>query len=181
MPIPQQKEAVSRTTAKERIYHTLRQWIIDGTLEPGERLNDVELAQHFAVSRTPVREALQLLKEQRLVSIVPSSGTYVAPIDDQDMRHVYQLLVALQSLAMELCIQTVTPEQLERLFQPFYRPGTSAPGGSGLGLSICKEIMTAQDGDIQILSSPDTGTRVVLYFQDPKKPQKWFNYMARRI
>ena len=57
MPIPLvQKGAIPRTTAKERIYHTLRQWIIAGTLEPGERLNDVELAHYFSVSRTPVRE-----------------------------------------------------------------------------------------------------------------------------
>lgn len=115
MPIPPQTEIIPRTTAKERVYQTLRQWIINGTLKPRERLNDVELARYFSVSRTPVREALQLLSEKKLVQIVPSSGTYVAPIDDQDMRHVYQLLVALQSLAMELCIQTVTPEQLERL------------------------------------------------------------------
>ncbi len=75
----------------------------------------------------------------------------------------------------------IPPEQLERLFQPFYRPGTSAPGGSGLGLAICKEIMTAQGGDIGILSTPGTGTRAILYFQDTQKPQKWYNHMARRI
>ena len=75
----------------------------------------------------------------------------------------------------------IPPEQLERLFQPFYRPGTSAPGGSGLGLSICKEIMTAQGGDISVLSTPGSGTRVILYFQDPKEPQRWYDYMARRI
>ena len=115
MPIPPQTQILPRTTAKERVYQTLRQWIINGTLQPRERLNDVELARYFSVSRTPVREALQLLSEKKLVQIVPSSGTYVAPIDDQDMAHVYQLLVALQSLALELCIRTITPEQLERL------------------------------------------------------------------
>lgn len=115
MPIPQQKEAVSRTTAKERIYYTLRRWIINGTLEPGERLNDVELAGHFSVSRTPVREALQLLSEQKLVQIAPSSGTYVAPIDDEDMCHVYRLLTGLQTLALEIALPRIRPEELERL------------------------------------------------------------------
>ena len=115
MPIPPQTQILPRTTAKERVYQTLRQWIINGTLQPRERLNDVELARYFSVSRTPVREALQRLSEKKLVQIVPSSGTYVAPIDDQDMAHVYQLLVALQSLALELCIRTITPDQLERL------------------------------------------------------------------
>lgn len=75
----------------------------------------------------------------------------------------------------------IPPEQLERLFQPFYRPGTSAPGGSGLGLSICKEIMVAQGGEIEVHSAPGSGTRVILYFQDPKEPHRWYDYMARRI
>lgn len=116
MPIPLvQKGAIPRTTAKERIYHTLRQWIIAGTLEPGERLNDVELAHYFSVSRTPVREALQLLEEQKLVRVVPSSGTYVAPIDEEDMLHVYQLLIGLQTMALELALPSMTPEDMERL------------------------------------------------------------------
>lgn len=115
MPIPSNPEPMPRTTAKQRVYATLQQWIVDGTLEPGERLNDVELAAYFSVSRTPVREALQMLAEQKLVNIVPSSGTYVAPIDDDDMVHVYQLLGSLQSLAAAWCIQCVTPEQLDEL------------------------------------------------------------------
>ncbi len=115
MPIPAKKESLPRTTAKERIYTPLRLWIIDGTLEPDERLNDVELAQYFAVSRTPVREALQLLREQKLVNVVPSSGTYVAPIDLQDMRYVYELLSGLHAFALELCIGRVTRADIARL------------------------------------------------------------------
>lgn len=115
MPIPQKKESVPRATAKERIYQTLSRWIIDGTLMPDERLNDQELAQYFSVSRTPVREALQLLSEQKLVRIVPSSGTYVAPIDYEDMCHVYQLLVGLQTLALELALPRIGEKELERL------------------------------------------------------------------
>ena len=75
----------------------------------------------------------------------------------------------------------IPEDQLDRLFQPFYRSGSSAPGGSGLGLSICKEIMTAQGGDIEVRSSPGAGTRVILYFQDPRAPQDWYRGMARRI
>lgn len=115
MPIPKQKESISRTTAKERVYNTLQQWIIDGTLLPEERLNDTELAQYFSVSRTPVREALQMLAEQKLVKVVPSSGTYVAPIDQQDMIHVYQLLEQLQTIAVEMIIQKLSPADFAHL------------------------------------------------------------------
>ena len=115
MPIPKKTETINRTTAKERVYTILQQWIVDGTLEPGERLNDADLAKYFSVSRTPVREAIQMLNEQKLVEIVPSSGTFVAPINQEDIKHVYQLLGGLQALALKLCIGTVTAEDLEHL------------------------------------------------------------------
>lgn len=75
----------------------------------------------------------------------------------------------------------IPEEQLDRLFEPFYRPGSSAKGGSGLGLSICREIMTAQGGDVEVRSAPGKGTRVILYFQDREDPHSWYGDMARRI
>ena len=56
MPIPAEQKPMVRTTARERVYKTLQQWIVNGTLLPEERLNDVELARYFSVSRTPVRQ-----------------------------------------------------------------------------------------------------------------------------
>ena len=113
MPIPAEQHPVVRMTARERVYKTLQQWIIKGTLEPEERLNDVELAKYFSVSRTPVREALQQLADQKLVIMVPSSGTYVAPIDLKDMAHVYELLGGLQAYAIELGMDRITEENLQ--------------------------------------------------------------------
>lgn len=115
MPIPAKQKPMVRTTARERVYKTLQQWIVNGTLLPEERLNDVELAQYFSVSRTPVREALQMLAEQKLVKMVPSSGTFVAPIDLNDMAYVYELLGGLQAYAIELGIDRVTSEQISVL------------------------------------------------------------------
>lgn len=115
MPIPAKPVENCRSTAKERVFKTLQQWIIDGTLFPGERLNDVELASYFSVSRTPVREALQMLCEEKLVYVVPSSGTYVSEIDLKDMAYVYQLLTRLQVFAVELCMPNVTAEDLQFL------------------------------------------------------------------
>lgn len=115
MPIPIEQKPMVRTTARERVYKTLQQWIVNGTLLPEERLNDADLAKYFSVSRTPVREALQMLAEQKLVKMVPSSGTFVAPIDLKDMAYVYELLGGLQTFAIELGIDRATPEQLEVL------------------------------------------------------------------
>ena len=115
MPIPAQHSPVVRTTARERVFKALQEWIIDGTLLPEERLNDAELAKYFSVSRTPVREALQMLVEQKLVTMVPSSGTFVAPIDLHDMAHVYELLGILQADAIDLGLKNITEDDLARL------------------------------------------------------------------
>lgn len=115
MPIPTEQPPMVRTTARERIYKTLQQWIVNGTLLPEERLNDADLARHFSVSRTPVREALQMLAEQKLVTMVPSSGTYVSSINLDDMVYVYELLANLQSYAIELAIDKITEEHLHKL------------------------------------------------------------------
>lgn len=117
MPIPAEQKPVVRMTARERVYKTLQQWIINGVLEPEERLNDVELAHYFSVSRTPVREALQMLAEQKLVTMVPSSGTFVSPIDINDMAYVYELLGGLQAYAAELCIDRITEADLAKMRQ----------------------------------------------------------------
>ena len=117
MPIPAQQSPVVRTTARERVFKALQEWIIDGTLLPEERLNDAELAKYFSVSRTPVREALQMLAEQKLVKMVPSSGTFVAPIDLHDMAYVYELLGVLQTNAIDLGAANVTENDLTILHQ----------------------------------------------------------------
>lgn len=124
MPIPSEQKPMVRMTARERVYKTLQQWIVNGTLLPEERLNDIELAKYFSVSRTPVREALQMLAEQKLVKMVPSSGTFVAPIDLKDMAYVYELLGGLQAYAIELGIDRATAEQLavlRRVNETFFK------------------------------------------------------------
>ena len=64
MPIPQTAIPLPRVSAKENVFSTVQDWIISGTLRPGEKIVDTELAKIFSVSRTPVREALQMLSEQ---------------------------------------------------------------------------------------------------------------------
>lgn len=123
MPIPQKKNE-NHLSAKDRIFQTVQQWIIDGTMEPGERINDMELADYFSVSRTPVREALQLLGEQKLVQVFPSRGTYVTEIDLEDLRYVYEILGGLHALALDFCIDRLTEAdlaELESLNQSFLR------------------------------------------------------------
>ncbi len=64
----------------------------------------------------------------------------------------------------------IAPQQLERVFEPFYRPAGAARGGSGLGLAICKTIMQAHGGDARVESSQGRGTRTTLIFGEETGP-----------
>ncbi len=112
MPVPEKQNKIERISTKERVYKVLRDWIVNGTLQPEERLNDKELAEYFSVSRMPVREALQMLVEQKFVTIVPSSGTFVTPLDRENMIQVYQMMAGLQCLALEMAFDRISSDDI---------------------------------------------------------------------
>ena len=70
-----------RGSGAQTVYETLRQSIIDLTLEPGSPLDEVSLSEQFAMSRTPIREALVRLSADGLVATLPNRNTIVSPID----------------------------------------------------------------------------------------------------
>lgn len=115
MPIPTDLSKPVRKTAKENAFEQLQDWIIDGTLQPGEKLNDTELAQALGVSRTPIRESLQLLEVQRFVKMYPGKATQVTEVEKESISDLLPPLAALQALSAELAIPNLTPETIELL------------------------------------------------------------------
>ncbi|WP_010651944.1 GntR family transcriptional regulator [Oceanobacillus massiliensis] len=115
MPIPTDHLKPIRLSAKENAFNQIQQWIIDGTLLPGEKLNDTELAQALGVSRTPVRESLQLLEAQGFVEMFPGKATQVTEIEKDAIKDLLPPLAALQSLSAELAIMHLTDEILQLL------------------------------------------------------------------
>jgi DNA-binding GntR family transcriptional regulator len=86
----------------ERVYDSLSNAISDGSLAPGQRLTQEEIAQQLAVSRQPVLQALRLLKKDGFVQDAPGRGLQVAPLDAGWIRNVYQVRGALDALAARL-------------------------------------------------------------------------------
>ena len=99
-PLPTDTAELSRTSARERIYEELKRWIVEGVLDPDEQLKDVELATIFGVSRTPVREALRQLEDERLVTTARNRWTKVAPLDLKEPSRLVPILSALETLAL---------------------------------------------------------------------------------
>lgn len=115
MPIPEKKTDDAPKTARERVYSTVRDWIIDGTLLPGEKIFDKDIAEYFLVSRTPVREAFQLLEDQKLLVISPGKESRVAPIDILKTTQSYEILANLETLALRYAMPNFTKETCSSL------------------------------------------------------------------
>lgn len=110
MPIPSDHSRPVRQSAKESAFNQIQQWIIDGTLQPGEKLNDSELAKALGVSRTPVRESLQLLEVQGFVKMFPGKATQVTEVEKESMNDLLPPLAVLQALSAELAIGNLTDD-----------------------------------------------------------------------
>ncbi len=117
MPIPLGTAPLELRLAKDRVYYEVRDWIIQGQIKSGEKLVDTEIAEYFSVSRTPVREAFQLLEAQKLVKITPGKGTEVSGVDVESFRSWYQTLALLQGFAAEKACHYVTPKDITKLQQ----------------------------------------------------------------
>jgi len=100
MPLPATVEPIERPLVREQVYLRLRDWIVQGVLQPNEKMRDVDLAQRLGVSRTPVREALRRLEDEGFVHTAVNRWTRVSPINVQDARQLYPIIWSLESLAI---------------------------------------------------------------------------------
>ena len=86
----------------DRAYHFIKQRIITNETSVGDQINDREIAERLGISRTPVREAFLLLQKEGFVEVVPRLGVRVRPLFLEDIRDLYDILIALETLAVGL-------------------------------------------------------------------------------
>ncbi|MFE7116312.1 GntR family transcriptional regulator [Streptomyces sp. NPDC057654] len=87
----------------ERAYELLRSQIVHWQIPPGAHLSEVQLAERLAVSRTPLRQAIQRLAHEGLIRMTPGRGAQVSEIALQDVVHLFQMREALEPYAARLC------------------------------------------------------------------------------
>lgn len=115
MPVPESRGLVSRSLLREDAYRAIRDAIVDGTLAPGERLNDSTLVDWLGVSRTPVREALGRLEHAGLVRTKPGQHTIVSPLDVRAIRDAQSVTAAMHELAARQAVPNLSVAELETM------------------------------------------------------------------
>lgn len=97
------------------IYNTLKQRILFFDYEPGEMLNEKQMASEFGVSRTPVREVLLRLEWEKLVSIIPRAGIMVSKVEFHQLREVFQTRAPLEGLLGRVAAAQISKKHMHQL------------------------------------------------------------------
>ena len=99
----------------EIIFKTLRDRIVYLEYPPGKLIPEKELCEEFGVSRTPLRGAIKKLQEMKLVNVIPRYGTYVSPVDINEVRSAFEVKIKLEGLAGEMAAKRITNDKLSEM------------------------------------------------------------------
>jgi DNA-binding GntR family transcriptional regulator len=136
MPIPEATRKLEKPLMRDEVYEDLREWIIGGTLKPGEKLRDAELAEALGVSRMPVREALRRLEDEGLVETAANRWTRVASVDLGQAERIYPIIIALESLAVKLAVPHLDEQALRRMEEANARLRDALRAGEAVQASL---------------------------------------------
>ncbi|MGG7519447.1 GntR family transcriptional regulator [Allorhizobium undicola] len=104
-----------RGSGARHVYDELRDEILNLILAPGSAIDEVQLAERFGMSRTPIREALVRLAGEGLIESLPNRTTMVAPIDFLNMHHYFDALTLMYRATTRLAAQHHKAEDLQRI------------------------------------------------------------------
>ena len=99
----------------DQAYYAIRELIVTLQLAPGSLVKEPELAERLGMSRTPVREALRRLAQERLIEVFPRRGMHVTTVDVRDLTRLCEVRVALEPEAAKLAAERATRADLDEI------------------------------------------------------------------
>ena len=106
---------VPYVTLRDAVSQAIRGLIADGTLRPGVRIFEEELAERLGVSRGPIREALRRFEEQGVIVTHPNRGSFVVELTPDEIRHLYEMRAVLEAMAVRVVARRNRREDLQQL------------------------------------------------------------------
>ncbi len=99
----------------DRAYYAIRELIVTLELPPGAVVREPELTERLGIGRTPVREALRRLAQERLIEVFPRRGMFVTRVDVRDLARLCEVRTALEPEAARLAAERATQADLAEL------------------------------------------------------------------
>lgn len=110
---------LQKASLSEQIENALKEEILKGRFAPGEKISVEVLAEEWEVSNTPIRDAMRRLEKAGMLKVVPRRGVYVATIDQEDFKHVFDLRIALECLAVKTATTQIPDEDVQNLLDTY--------------------------------------------------------------
>jgi len=104
-----------RKVSKDIVYMTLKEWIINGELEPGQSLIEENIAGLLSISRTPLREAIQRLESEELVIRQPNGRLKIAPLSREEVMEIFLIRSMLEGIVARFAALKATDADIEQL------------------------------------------------------------------
>jgi len=102
-------------TLREKIVETVRNAIVNGQIAAGARVAEPELADHFGISRTPIREAFRQLESEGFITVIPRKGAIVASLSAKDISDFYDLKMVLEGYAARCATKVLTEKEMAKM------------------------------------------------------------------
>lgn len=94
-------------------YKGIRELILEEQIVQGALLSENQLAEYLNMSRTPVREAIRRLEAEGILESIPGLGTFLRPMTENDIKHIYEVRKALELIACETAVYRITDQEIE--------------------------------------------------------------------
>ncbi len=141
LPVCQAAGPIRPTALYEGIADSVRERILAHQLPPGSPIDEVALARHYGVSRTPVREAIKVLVNEGLLRMTPYQGCCVAEIGREDLHELLDVIELLDKHALRQLARRPEKAELLRLFEAYERRAAAPPGQAGaVWSSFCCQV-----------------------------------------
>ena len=109
------REFSPNSSLTEEIADVVRERILRGEYEIGEKIKENQIATELRVSRTPIREAFKLLENEGLIDYIPNRGCFAKGFTKQDVEDIYAVRESLEELAVMWAVERILPEEITAL------------------------------------------------------------------
>jgi DNA-binding GntR family transcriptional regulator len=108
-------QKLERQRLHDTVVEHIRNFIVEGAMAPGSKLNEREICETLGISRTPLREAMKVLAAEGLVDITPNRGANVSRMSETEIWEMFELMSGLEALSGELACERITPAEVAKI------------------------------------------------------------------
>ena len=109
------KNSITSHSLTDQVTALIKETILKGEFKPGARLNEIQLSEFLAISRSPVREAIQRLSMEGFVTLVPRKGAFITKLNAKEIEDLFEVREALEMKSAALATQRATGRQLNSI------------------------------------------------------------------